>query len=136
MHLIVTLDEQGGMLFNHRRQSRDRVLTADLLRTVGNARLVVSPYTAKLFADIADTSSLVVAADPLAAAGEGDFCFLEENSPGESMRKVSTLILYRWNRHYPADVFFDADLREFTLAQTEELEGFSHKIITKEVYQR
>ena len=136
MHLIVTLDEQGGMLFNHRRQSRDRVLTADLLRTVGNARLVVSPYTAKLFADIADTSSLVVAADPLAAAGEGDFCFLEENSPGESMRKVSTLILYRWNRHYPADVFFDADLREFTLTQTEELEGFSHKIITKEVYQR
>lgn len=133
MHLILALDEQGGMLFNHRRQSRDRVMVEDLLRTVGKGRLVVSPYTAKLFDG---DPSLVVAEDPLAAAGEGDFCFLEEQDPSGSLQRVSSLILYLWNRTYPADLRFKADLSSFTLTHREELVGFSHKNITKEVYQR
>ena len=133
MRLIVTLDDYGGMLFNHRRQSRDRVLTEDILRTVGEGRLVVSPYTASLFSS---HSALTVAEDPLAVAQEGDFCFLEEKSPREQMQLFSAVVIYRWNRHYPADVVFDADLNGFSLIETEELEGFSHKIITKEVYQR
>lgn len=133
MRLIVTLDDYGGMLFNHRRQSRDRVLTEDILRTVGEGRLVVSPYTASLFSS---HSALTVAEDPLAVAQKGDFCFLEEKSPREQMQLFSAVVIYRWNRHYPADVFFDADLNGFSLIETEELEGFSHKIITKEVYQR
>ncbi|MBQ5833380.1 MAG: ribonuclease Z [Clostridia bacterium] len=133
MRLIVTLDDYGGMLFNRRRQSRDRVLTEDILRTVGEGRLVVSPYTAPLFPSC---TALTVAEDPLSVAGKGDFCFLEERSPRGQMHLFSTVVIYRWNRHYPADVFFDADLTEFSLIEAEELEGFSHKIITKEVYQR
>lgn len=133
MRLIVTLDEHGGMLFNRRRQSRDRVLAENVLRMTEQARLVVSPYSAPLFAS---HPALVVAEDPLTAAEKGDFCFLEEQSPRGRMALFSRVVIYKWNRHYPADVFFDADLSEFSLIETEEFEGFSHKKITKEVYQR
>ena len=48
MNLIVVLDRQSGMMFNHRRQSRDRVLTERILQISGG-KLIVSPYTARLF---------------------------------------------------------------------------------------
>ena len=51
MRLIVCLDEKGGMTFNHRRQSRDRVLIEDLLQTVGEGRLWMAPYSELLFAE-------------------------------------------------------------------------------------
>ena len=39
MNLIVCLDDKNGMAFNGRRQSRDRLLTEDLLQTVGESCL-------------------------------------------------------------------------------------------------
>ena len=75
MTLVLCLDDNLGMMFNHRRQSRDRVLIADLLETVGDRRLFVSPYSKALFPEGA--ANITVAEDPGAAAGEDDFAFVD-----------------------------------------------------------
>ena len=49
MKLILCVDDKGGLAFNHRRQSRDRVLNEHILMHCGMHRLWISPYTARLF---------------------------------------------------------------------------------------
>ena len=45
---------------------------------------------------------------------------------------VQTCALPIWA--YPADLYWDLPLEGWTLARREEFPGFSHEIITKEVY--
>ena len=40
MIVIACLDDNGGMMFNHRRQSQDRMLRAHIAALVGDARPV------------------------------------------------------------------------------------------------
>ena len=47
MKLILCVDDKGGLAFNHRRQSRDRVLNEHILMHCGMHRLWISPYTGK-----------------------------------------------------------------------------------------
>lgn len=129
MTLVVCLDDNLGMMFNHRRQSRDRILIADLLAHVGDRRLVVSPYSAPLFP--ADAPNVTVAEDPCTAAGEEDFAFVEDTPISGN---PSGMILYRWNRIYPADRHFKGDMTGFLLSETIEFVGSSHEKITKEVW--
>ena len=44
MIVIACLDDNGGMMFNHRRQSQDRVLRAHIAALVGDARLWMNHY--------------------------------------------------------------------------------------------
>ena len=132
MTLIVCLDDNLGMMFNRRRQSRDRVLIAELMAHVGDRRLVVSPYSAPLFP--ADAPNVTVAKDPCAEAREEDFVFVEDADPAAAWDKVTEVLLYRWNRTYPADRYFTVDMAGFRLAETTEFVGSSHDKITKEVW--
>lgn len=132
MTLVVCLDDQLGMMFNRRRQSRDRILIAELLAHVGERRLVVSPYSAPLFP--ADTPNLTVADDPCAAADEASLAFVEDTDPLSRWDDVTELLVYRWNRVYPADRRFQGDLTGFRLTETTEFVGSSHDKITKEVW--
>ena len=68
MNVIVTIDDANGTMFNHRRQSRDRVLNERILK-VCSGRLRVTPETAALFAGM--QTELTVTPDPLAGAGAG-----------------------------------------------------------------
>ena len=133
MKLIVCLDERRGMAFNHRRQSRDRVLIEDLLRTVGEARLFAAPYSASLFEG--KPLNLVVSEDPMQDAENSDFCFLELASPATD-ETISELILYHWNRHYPSDTPFLLDMSSYSLISSIDFAGSSHDKITKEVWKK
>ena len=64
--------------------------------------------------------------------------FLEEVPSEEVLAQTQKLVIYRWNRHYPADVRWEADPAEwgFALAETTEFPGSSHETITKEVYRK
>lgn len=132
MTLIVCLDDHLGMMFNRRRQSRDRILIAELLAHVGDGALAVSPYSAPLFP--ADTPRLTVAEDPCAAAGDEDFAFVEDTDPLSRWDRVTEVLIYRWNRVYPADRVFKGDMAGFRLTETTEFVGSSHDKITKEVW--
>lgn len=131
MNLIVTLDDRNGMAFNHRRQSRDRVLTDRILALCGG-RLTVNAYTAALFEGT--NAALTVAEDPLSVAGAGEWCFLEDRLPAPVHEKIEKLVVYRWNRAYPFDLKFDLDLSAMKLQSKTDFAGYSHEKITEEIY--
>ena len=133
MTLVLCLDDGAGRMFNHRRQSRDRLQMEDLLSTVGERRLLVSPYTAALIPPEAKNVTVTEAFD---TAREEDVVFLEDGDPAPLWASVKTLVIYRWNRLYPADVRLTADLSAFRLQSREEFQGSSHDRITKEVWIR
>ena len=131
MNLIVVLDDRNGMLFNHRRQSRDRALIDRMLQVSGG-KLIVSAYTAALFEG--KTADLTVAEDPLAVATLGQWCFLEDRSPAPAIDQIEKLIVYRWNRVYPSDLKFDFDLSAMQCISKTDFAGYSHETLTEEVY--
>lgn len=45
MTVIVCLDNANGMMFNHRRQSRDANVVKDILKTINGASLLIAPYS-------------------------------------------------------------------------------------------
>ena len=49
MTVIVCLDNANGMMFNHRRQSRDANVVKDILKTINGASLLIAPYSESLF---------------------------------------------------------------------------------------
>ena len=136
MKIIICLDEKGGMAFNKRRQSSDRVVREDMLHMVGDSNLYVNGYTAKQFKE--SGSRLVVDADCLAKAAVGEYVFIEDMQAGDYVADIEEITVYRWKRNYPADLVFDIDLTsaEWELLHSEEFEGYSHECIGKEIYVR
>ena len=51
MQVIVCVDDNGGMMFNKRRQSRDRVLCECVMRLSEGHQVYMSAYSAKLFSE-------------------------------------------------------------------------------------
>lgn len=131
MRVALCLDDRQGMMFNHRRQSRDRVLIADLLADL-QGRLLIKPYSAPLFN--ADDTRITLCESPMELAGKGDLCFIEDEGIAPYLSKISEIVIYRWNRHYPADLYFDYDMSGYTLVRSDEFVGSSHERITKEVW--
>jgi hypothetical protein len=121
MIAVVCVDDHGGTLFNHRRQSQDRALRADLLRAAEGHPLWMSPYSARQFTS-EELESITVSDDFLTQAGAGDYCFVEGSPLSSREDTIEELILYKWNRVYPSDTFFDIPLAErgWTLANRSE----------------
>lgn len=134
MILVVCLDDSLGMMFNNRRQSRDRILIADLVRYADGRTVRVSPYSAPLFPE--DTPALSVVSDPQNVAEQGELYFCEEHDPVQIADRVEEIVIYRWNRLYPSDLRFTLDLGKFTLVGTECFVGSSHEKITKEIWKK
>lgn len=131
---ILCIDDAGGVLFNRRRLSQDRALRADVLREAAGRRLWMSAYTRRQFSGGAEEENLTVDEDFLTRAGEGELCFVEGQPLSPHLQRMEGLILYRWNRRYPADTYLDIDLTALRLQSREEFPGHSHETITKEVY--
>ena len=136
MKLIVCVDRNNGLSFNHRRQSRDRLLRQRILALAGARTLWMDRYSAALFGAELDGHTVRVEEDFLAQAAPGDFCFLEDRSPRPTAERIERLILFRWNRVSPADLSFDLDLSGWRLAESGDFPGSSHDRITQEVYVR
>lgn len=133
MKLIFCIDDNNGMMFNNRRQSRDSVLCERVAALCAGSVLWMSDYSAKLFPD---ADGLKADNDYMAKAGEEDFCFVEDLD--YSLENCREVVLYKWNRHYPADRYFEADLKAlgFKPVSKCDFEGSSHKKITEEIYQK
>ena len=134
MILALCVDDKKGMSFNGRRQSMDRLLRADLRAEAGEGPLWVSPYTAKQV-DPAPTG-LRVSEDFLLQAGPGEVCLAEFPPLAQVLDRVEGILLYRWNRTYPADQYLDFDpaAAGFRLVSAADFSGSSHKTLPKEVY--
>ena len=132
MHLIVCVDQNNGMSFNRRRQSRDRTVPEDVMKMAQGATVRMEEASASLFSAY---RGIMVSGDFLEAAQAGDYCFAERLPLPEA---PETLILYRWNRVYPGDVFLDfrPEAQGMTLVSSEEFSGSSHKRITREIWRK
>ena len=132
MILIVCVSEKGGIAFNGRRVSRDRVVTEDILKIAEGKRLLLTEYSKKLIGEG------VVCEDPLALAESDDLVFIEDRSPAPYKEKIKKMIIYRWNRDYPDDLKLDIDPLSsgFKLDESIEFAGYSHEKITKEVWKK
>ena len=128
MKLIVCLDDKNGMLFNKRRQSRDRILIENVLELCKGKTLYTNEYSSALFSE----NSVVVCED--FEAIENGFVFAENFMVDED--KIQEIIIYKWNRVYPADTFFNISLDSWRLAETVDFVGSSHEKITRERYVR
>ena len=134
MIAIVCLDDENGMIFNGRRQSRDRVVTERIALLAAGKKLWMNGYSVGLFAGM--KLEIQIQEDFLAAAGEKELCFVEDQSLKQFEEKLEKVIVFRWNRKYPADFWLDVELRQWRLAETLEFPGNSHENITQEVYVR
>lgn len=135
MIAAVCVDDRNGMLFHSRRQSQDRLQREDLLGLCQGRPLWMNGYSAPLFAG--HEQEIAVDGEFLDKAAEGEYCFVEDQPLAGRLDRLEGLILYRWNRAYPADVHLDLDVSAgFTLLSREEFTGSSHKTITREFYKR
>ena len=133
MKIAVCIEKSGGMLFNNRRVSRDSVVQEKLLELVGEASICTNEFSAKLFED---SSKLKISNNFLSVASDEDICYIE--NVAIPMDKVAQIYLFQWNRDYPADTYFDYNLKDFGFkkVRSEDFAGSSHKKITLEVYQK
>ncbi len=133
MIVIVCLDDNGGMMFNKRRQSRDRKVTEEVQRMCTGKRLWMNGYSANLYGDT-DGVDVRTDKDFLRNAGVDDYCFVESEPLEPVLDKISKLIVFRWNRKYPSDLRLDLDLGQWDVELEEEFPGKSHDKIIKTVY--
>lgn len=130
--LIACIDHLGGMMFNKRRQSQDREIRACILEELGHNILWMNGYSYKQFSKQPD--SRIKVEEDLEKAGAKDWCFIENLQAVSYEEKINRIILFKWNRTYPSDFYFDIPMDDWHLICQEEFKGFSHEKITKEVY--
>ncbi len=132
MIVMTAVDDRMGMFFNGRRQSQDRVLRARILERCAGKVLWMNAYSARQFGEAAKAAR--VDEDFLTKAAPGEYCFAENVLPDPL--QAEAVILYRWNRAYPGDFFFDWDLSGWVKKESRDFAGYSHEKITEEVYIR
>ena len=134
MILLACADDAFGMMFNGRRQSQDRVLREYIRNLTAGRRLWMNAYSRGQFSE---PGAYRVDEAFLEKAGEGEFCFVEDQELSDFRDRIEKVILFRWNRKYPADFYFDRSLiAGWTLHVAAEFPGSSHERITREDYER
>ncbi|MGN0299616.1 MAG: ribonuclease Z [Lachnospiraceae bacterium] len=136
MIIILCLDDDNGMLFNHRRQSRDSILLEHILNLTENKVLWMNAYSAKLFGE--GHAQIQVDENFLDKAQPQDYCFVETADITAYVSQVETFILYRWNRNYPDDFYFSIPLEKmgWHMTSLNEFSGSSHECITEQIFER
>ena len=134
MILIVCTDDNGGMLFNHRRQSQDIKLRERILNITSGCTLLRNEYSREMFGDYPQIRTDSYFLDN---ALDDDYCFVEDVDIRPYEDKVSRIILYKWNRKYPSNLKFGISLSDgWEIVRTVDFQGNSHDRITEVIYER
>ena len=131
MQVIITVENRNGMLFNHRRVSRDQKVSERILAYCKEKKLWMNAYSAKLF----ENNPQICVSETFLEQKDA-ICFVEDQDVTPYLPEIDTIILFHWNRDYPADVFFEVDLSKWRLEERKDFSGYSHEKITKEIYNR
>lgn len=87
MSIIVVVDDNYGMMFNHRRQSKDHFLSSKILEISQYTFLRMAPYSKELFDVLPD--NVVVSESFLDKAAAGDICFVEDRALLPYVKKLT-----------------------------------------------
>lgn len=129
MKIIACVDNKMGLMFNKRRQSQDRIVREKIKEM--NEVIYMNNYSYQLYKDILD--QVVICDDFLDA--KHHYCLIENISIQQYSHLIDEIILFRWNRDYPADFYLDIELSHYKLIYTEDFEGSSHQV-TLEIYRK
>ncbi|MBP3870411.1 MAG: hypothetical protein J6E46_05510 [Faecalicoccus sp.] len=122
---IVCIDLRNGLSFNGRRTSRDRIVIEDILSYTEKRTIWALPYSIPLF-----PQGRVKEWNSDSKAEDDDYFFIELEMPDLSFDQ---LVVYRWDKRYPYDE--KVDLSAYRFIVQKELEGNSHEVIMREVYE-
>ena len=73
MIVAVCVDDNMGMLFFGKRQSRDKKVVEDFIRSSAGGKAYIRNFSKKLF----DGKDVIIDDNCLNIAGENDWCFIE-----------------------------------------------------------
>ena len=135
MIVIVCLDDKKGMLFNGRRQSRDSAVMDRIRSLCEGTRLWMNSYSAGLYGGL-EGIDITEEDDFLSLAGSGEVCLVETERLASFGERIEKIIVFWWNRTYPADFYMDVDLSLWDRTGRREFQGTSHEKITEDVYER
>jgi len=130
MTVFTCVDDNYGIAFNNRRQSRDGKINNVIFEMTDKKTLYIDAYSKRLF----EENKVTVKKEHLENASSGDFCFAERDTLERYDERINRLVLFKWNKTYPSDMRLEIDLGKRTLERTFDFEGSSHKIITCEVW--
>ncbi len=130
LKFIICLDDNNGMLFNNRRQSRDSAVITDIIKDLNEEKLNILPFSQQLFEGLTDNINIV------STINENGIYFAENIDIVPFAGKADEIIVYRWNRIYPSDFTCDVDFSCFKIIKQSEFKGSSHDKISKTVYGR
>lgn len=133
MKVIICLDDNNGMMFNKRRQSRDAVVMEKIMEITKSSKLWISRYSVSIFKDL-QINNINVDESFVLEASEGEYCFVEDICLKNYEKWIEEITVFRWNRVYPNDFKFDINLSAWKLVESFEFRGNSHDKITMEVY--
>lgn len=133
MKLIVCVDDRMGMSFGHRRVSRDVKVYEDILQLCDGADLYMEQSSLVLFEEF--QAENIKVSDGTAVPEEDAYYFAEHMQKMEEAQ-IGEIILYRWNRKYPANEYFTIRLERWSLTSAVEFAGKSHEKITREIWER
>ena len=136
MNIIVCIDDNLGMLFYKRRQSRDVKVLEDIATLTDT--LWISSFSEKLFENVSETVRFQLNIDDsfLNQTHDSGYCFVENEKKLPYEKNIEQLIIYKWNRKYPSDFKLDLNLEEWKLGEFVDFVGNSHNKITREIYEK
>ena len=72
----------------------------------------------------------------LSKAEKNEYCFVENVSVLPFIDRIEKIIIFKWNRTYPSDMYFDIPIKNdfWHILYKKDFKGSSHKNITMEVY--
>lgn len=135
MTFIFCLDDNKGMLFNNRRQSRDANVFEDI-STYLTGDLYINSFSEKLISSAGLKYKLC---DDYTALLNTDSIYFAENfSIKAHLKEIDRIIFYWWNRKYPSDFSLDFEPADYGFHSISKVEfvGKSHDKITREVYSK
>lgn len=136
MIIITAVENRGGMLFNHRRVSRDKALRERITSLSALSSLWMNSFSARQFIEGLPANARI-SETFLDEAGESDFCFVEDKNLLPYADHIEAVYLFQWNRDYPSDFKLDFIPSEhgFQLTGAEDFAGTSHEKISVEVWE-
>ncbi|MBO5286796.1 MAG: ribonuclease Z [Clostridia bacterium] len=131
MTVIACIDDNNGMLFGGKRQSRDSKVLEDIQRSF--SPVVILPFSEKM---IGASGVDYILKDTVDKVRDDETVFLENVDLKTIENRISRLIIYKWNRKYLSDFKFNLDLGKYERKSVCDFSGSSHDKITREVYEK
>ena len=102
---------------------------------ISNKKIWINNFSKDLFEDY-NLDNLIIDDEFVNKMGKYDYCFIENISPDKIENKADKIIIYNWNRKYPADLYFNINLDNWILEKETDFIGNSHDKITQKIYIR